>query len=593
MLTRDGKSSYVIYHEAEAAESVRFAARELQRVIQIASGVTLPIQHEPAEGMISLGDHPAARNAGFSAEKFPDDGFVVTAKGKNIFILGKDSPDDKPQWLGWKSQGTLFGTFEFLETVVGVRWLMPGEWGEDIPDQPTLLISELSIEEAPDFSIRYLGDIQDRARGDDTNPQAVVLWLRHQKMPTTAEGQKLQHGHAWDEYIPVDLWKAHPEFLAADAEGKRRTFEKPAHVKYCLTNPDVVKHFAAGVIRWLDENPRQRSASISPSDGGDFCLCPDCKALLTKDPHGKDSWTDAMLAFNNQIARIVGEKHPDRILASYVYYNYMYPPQRPVKIEPNLWLVWAPLNYYGWGLQKPVYREEFPEVIEGWMALTKNFMYHNYSTWFRSFNGAILPPGFDILTLELPTLYKHGVHAVDMVGMGAWGYGAVSNYLLARQMWDAEIDVHEEYIAWLQRAYGPAWEEIEQIYQKVESRMKTWKEQETPAYRGHQYEINYELIDYVYRPIFSDIERHYLSAVSKVETDPQRKRLEMFGDNMIMLHYSLRKAEMIGEAEKSPLYRTDEQYAQFIKDTEFSLSLYRNHGKRFTGPIWKGSWQGD
>lgn len=67
----------------------------------------------------------------------------------------------------------------------------------------------------------------------------------------------------------------------------------------------------------------------------------------------------------------------------------------------------------------------------------------------------------------------------------------------------------------------------------------------------------------------------------------------MFGDNLVMLHYNMRKADMLEEAEKSIFYRTDEQYGQFLKDTKFSLSLYRDHGKRFTGPIWKGEWRGD
>jgi hypothetical protein len=89
------------------------------------------------------------------------------------------------------------------------------------------------------------------------------------------------------------------------------------------------------------------------------------------------------------------------------------------------------------------------------------------------------------------------------------------------------------------------------------------------------------------------MERLYLEALSKVSTEAQRKRLEMFGDNLIMLHYNMRKAGMLKEPEKSSFYRTDEAYAKFLADTEFSLALYRNDGKRYTGPIWKGEWRGD
>jgi hypothetical protein len=43
---------------------------------------------------------------------------------------------------------------------------------------------------------------------------------------------------------------------------------------------------------------------------------------------------------------------------------------------------------------------------------------------------------------------------------------------------------------------------------------------------------------------------------------------------------------------KSLFYRTEDQYRQFLADTETTLSLYADHGKRFTGPIWKGEWSG-
>ena len=588
-----GQSSHVIYHAATAAPSVKLAAQELQRVIQASTKVELPIRTEPASPMICLGDNASARQAGLSPESLPDDSFLISTQGTNLYILGKDYPDDKPTWASWHSRGTLYGVFDFLETAVGVRWLLPGEWGEDIPLRTTLAYSTAPVKKTPDFPIRYLVDIQDRNRGNDNNPQQVRLWLQRQRLPTTAEGRKLQHGHAWEEYIPEKVWHEHPEYLAASADGKRRTFERPANVKFCTTNPHVVQEFAKGVIHWLEAHPNQRSVAISPSDGGDFCDCADCRALLTKDPHGKESRTVAMLLFNNQVARIVGQKHPDRLLGTYVYYNYMYPPEQTLKIEPNLWLVWAPLNYYGWGLQKPVYRQEFPQIIQGWTALTKNFMYHNYSTWFRSLNGAIVPPGFDILKLELPTLHRNGVTGVEMVGLGAWGYGGVSNYLLAKQMWDAEVDVDALYREWLERAYGPGWQSMDQLYQTLETRMKAWKERETPNYSGEQYEINYAVIDNVYRPVFRDLERLYLEAVNKAETTPQRQRLAMFGENLIMLHFNMRHAGMLEEPDKSSFYRTDEHYSEFLKETEFSLALYRDHGRRFTGPIWKGSWQGD
>jgi hypothetical protein len=593
VLASGGETAYAIYREPGAPPSVLRAAEEVQRVLRIATGAELPIGGEPHSPMIAVGASPAAREAGLSADALPDDGFLIATRGSNLYILGKDYPADEPPWVGWSSRGTLFGAYEFLEQVVGVRWLLPGEWGEDIPRHDRLVVPPTSIEESPDFPIRGLNDVRDRRPPQQTGPNEPKLWLLRQKIPSATEGRKLQHGHAWDDHVPPDLLEAHPEWLAADANGKRRQFARPALVKYCTSNPELVRAFAEGVIKWLEDHPTDRTVSISPSDGGDFCQCADCQALVTTDPHGNPSYTSLLLRFYNEVAAQVARKHRDRLLGAYVYYNYMYPPQTPVEVEPNLYLVWAPLNYYGFGLLRPVYRDELSTVVNQWLAVTPNFVLHNYSTWMRSFNGAPLPPGLDILKLELPTLHRAGAKGADMVGVGAWGYGGPTNYILAKQLWDAEVNVDDLFTEWLHRAYGPGWQEMRQVYMLIESGLKKRKESESPRYRGEMYEVNYEVIEQVYLPIFPEMERLYLSSLSRMTDEAQRRRLAMFGDNLMMLHYNMRKAGMLPESEESSFYRTDEQYQQFLADTEFSLALYRDHGKRYVGPIWKGEWSGE
>ncbi len=582
-LAKDGRTACILYHDAGAPDSVNLAAAEIQRVVRLSTGAEIPIKTEPGVPMICLGENAEAARAGVSAASLPEDGFRIATRGGNLYIVGKDLPGDKPVWTGWTSRGTLFGAYDFLERVVGVRWLLPGEWGEDVPRHSALTVPAMDLTETPDFPLRSLVDIQERRPPADKGPSQPRAWLLRQKVPPISDGRKVQHGHAWDAYVPAETLKAHPEYLAVSGDKN----------KYCTSNEELTQTFAQGVIQWLDEHPTAKSAAISPADGGGFCQCPKCKALVTTDPHGRPSNTLLLLDFHNRIARSVAQKHPDRILGCYVYYNYMYPPEKPVKIEPNLYLVWAPLNYYGWGLQKPVYRDEFRRVLSGWTALTKHFVYHNYSTWMRSFNGAPLPPAFDILTLELPALKKAGVFGVEMVGLGAWGYGAPNNYLLAKQMWDADVDVRALYREWLQRAYGPGWPAMDRLYRMVEARMKERKEKESPVYRGEMYEVNYDLIEKVHLPIFAEMERLYREALAKAETEAQRKRLEMLGDNLVWLHHDMRKAGMpLPDPEKSLFYRTDEEFAKFLAETDLSLSLYRDHGKRNVYPIWKGEWSG-
>ncbi|MBP8952747.1 MAG: DUF4838 domain-containing protein [Armatimonadetes bacterium] len=579
-----------IVHAPDAPPSVIEAAREVQRVILASTGARLEIKQEPTEPMICLGQTPWTVQSGITTQGLADDGFIIRTVGPNVFIAGKDYPADKPPWAGWHSRGTLFGAYDFLERVVGVRWLLPGEVGEDIPVHKSLGVPEMDLTCEPDFPIRLITDVQDQRPPGDKAPSQPLLWLHRNKIPSKLDGRKLQHTHSWGIHISQELASAHPEWLAKDEAGNPRTFSRHSAVKYCTSNTDMLDAFAEGVCRWLEKFPSQRSAPISPSDGGDFCLCPACQALVTTDPHGRPSYTNLILRFYNDIARRVKTKYPDRLLAGYVYYNYMYPPSEAVAMEPNVVLVWAPLNYYGRGLQKPVYKEEHRRVLDDWLRVTPNFVLHNYSTWMRAFNGTPLPPALDILKQELPNAHAAGAIGADMIGLGAWGYGGPTNYILARQMWDVSVDVDALFVEWLQRAYGPGWEPMYRMYMMLEERMRDWKQAESPVYQSQMYEINYELVDTVYKPVFPEMERLYLEAIAKVETDKQRRRLLMFGDNLIQLHWSMRAAGMISEPFDSAFYRTDEEYQQFLADTEFSLSLYRNDDARYTGPLWKGEW---
>ena len=580
-LVKDGKSDYAIYHDADAPPSVKQAAEDIQRVIRVSTGVGIPIENEPASPMICVGDNDSVRKSGFSVESLPDDSFLITTQGQDLYIVGKDTPG-RPQWLGWASRGTLYGACDFLERVVGVRWLMPGEWGEDVPKHAELIVPEMSVKESPDFALRALEYVQERRPREAKDPAEVKLWLLRNKVQLQSEGRKLAQGHSWNDYGMTEYMNAHPECLAVTGD----------KTKFCTSNDEAVNFFAEGVIKWFDKYPNMRTASISPADGGGFCQCPKCQALVTKDPHGKPSYTLVILDFYNKVARIVAQKHPDRLLGGLVYYNYMYPPEKPVKMEPSLYLALAPLNYYGWGLAKPVYREEFDRVLAGWTALTPNFEYHNYSTWMREFCGAPVPAGLEILKIEVPGAKRHHVWGIDMVGQGAWGYGGVGNYILAKQMWKADVNVDELYKEWLRRAYGPGWQAMDELYRMLDARMMEWKRKERIEYYGAQYEVNYALIEHVHLPIFAEMEKLYLEAMSKAETEAQRKRLEMFGDNLIMLHYNMRKAGMLKEPEKSSFHRTDEAYKRFLDDTTLSLAFYREHDKRFIYPIWKGEWSG-
>ena len=73
-----------------------------------------------------------------------------------------------------------------------------------------------------------------------------------------------------------------------------------------------------------------------------------------------------------------------------------------------------------------------------------------------------------------------------------------------------------------------------------------------------------EQIKAIHLPIFPQMEALYLQAMAKCETDAQRKRLAMFGDNLILLHWNLRKAGWLQDPERSSFYRSDKDFRRFV-----------------------------
>jgi hypothetical protein len=142
---------HVIHHAADAPDTAKLAAKELQQVIQAASGIELAITSEKVTP-------PAIRIV--SDSRLPHDGFEIRAEGADVIIAGNDDAHAGTWTL--PSHGSLFGAQEFLERFLGVRWLSPGELGQDVPKTNEMRIDmNEPIRGAPGFasrSLAYVGE---------------------------------------------------------------------------------------------------------------------------------------------------------------------------------------------------------------------------------------------------------------------------------------------------------------------------------------------------------------------------------------------------------------------------------------------------
>jgi len=572
-LVKAGASKHCIVVAAKAPASVQLAAREIQRVIKASTGAELPIREEAAGPAIYVGGGAAAEKAGIEADKLPFEAHVIRTRGEDIFIVGHDVAPGQEKWQWRTSEGTLYGACKFLERATGVRWLMPGPEGEDIPKLSDIVVAETNVMVQPGFQYRAIPYVYDKE-------PAVQEWKARQGVH---ERYRIGFGHSWDDHPALSVLKAHPEYLRMRSDGTRDPVpaKKDQAVAFCSSDPGLIRDYAESVIAAFDKSPKASNQSLSPSDGFDGCDCPECMKLTLKDDKGKwnnfggvgKSLTPLILNFYNGIGRIVKEKHPDRIVGGLIYRNYLYPLDTPIQMEPNVMLDVAQLNAYGYKHYKPAREQEFKAFVPEWAKYAKRLGWSDYSTWMRNEFGAVLPPGLGIMKLLYPTLKKHGFMMFHATGHAAWGEGAVTNYLIARLMWNPDADVDAEYKEFLERAYGPeAGAVAAKIYALAEEGLSAYiRAYEKP--RDPDYDVDYECMRQVYAPRIAQFEKLWAEALARKMTPPQRKRLDMLGDVFVVMHFNLRACGLAVNAEKSPFYKDEAAYRAFLKERTGSLAL--------------------
>ena len=562
-LVENRASDYCIYLSPKAPSSVQLAASELREYVEKATGVSLPVIKKakpPASPYISLGVNVASTAADIDAAAIPLEGYQIATRGKNIFILGVDTPDGKKTTYGGTSDGTLNGVYTFLEEFLGVRWLMPGEVGEYVPRRDIFEVPKINRVDKPGFPIRRLEYVQ--------NDNALVKqWLRRQK-----QGYSIAffHGHNWVETMPADLFKAHPEWFAMIG-GVRSA--PVGRYKFETTNKELVQAFSDRVIDTLRKNPQFYSYSISPSDSDNWSTSPESLALYDKDPRGSLSVTRLVLDFYNNVAKNVGQKMPDRVVCGYVYSIYQYPPSMGIpKLEPNLCLVVAPTFSYGYGLHRPEARVDFEKIMGAWSRSARNLGYYDLPVTFSQTVGAPNPPGIEILKFIYPRLASYGVKEVFIYGVSGWGHGAITNYLLAKLNWNPKANIDDLAKEFYTLAYGVKTGPImARFYGLLDSATKKY-------YQAHP-EANYALsrksIQGIYLPIFLELEKLYAQA-QMLATEPKPQlRLRMLQMNLAVFHKYLRMQKLIEENRQSPFYKNDVEISEFLSssayDVKFSL----------------------
>jgi hypothetical protein len=618
-IAANGKSTFRIVTPANAPTSVQNAAQELQKDIELATGAKLPIQKDDASvstPILSIGSTQQAKAAGISSEQMADESFRIVTENGNLYILGLDTPDDGWTKKNGVSNGTANGVYTFLEDYLGVRWLMPGEIGRDVPKQSTLVLKEMDRTQTPKFSLRHVTHIYDYA----TAPQYanIAAWSERQKLGGATDWD---FNHNWwrtinrstevprkGGYYPwaggsepntpevKSLYAAHPEWFAMDKNGER-PFPKSHYYKLETTNPELVKWFAQQAVKTMKASERPIAFSLSPSDGSQWSQSPESKALYDPNPDGGydpeaplegASMSSLVAKWYHDIAGIVAREYPQGRVTVYIYSSYIYPPQKvSAKLPDNFTPQIAPSRAYGYGLYREDVQEYFRTVTDDWAKIvTGDWFYYDLPTQllrqstagvggrevnFPGSTGLITPAAPEIVNFIFPQLLKSHINGANIYGVPSWSNAALSNYILAKMEWEPTLNANDLQREWLHRAYGDqAGAAMEQFYAKLDDWFRDY-------YRTNEkvrYELPLEMLKDLYGAHYPEMEKLFLQAKAQPMNNVQKQRLQLIEDNLIVLQWRLRNLRYLPANFVSPLQRSDAQISDLIAKDNSDFALF-------------------
>lgn len=519
VVVENGASRARIVIPAEPSRMNQLAAEELQTYVRRISGAELPIVTEPAtDGSVNIfvGDSEFTRKLGISIAGLESDAFVLRT-GDNWLALVGDDTDYQPRELdaltiqdrarvraewdrltapdffvnpfgphmdrrrhtetGWwqrDRRGSLNAVYEFLRRQ-GVRWYMPGEIGEVVPQSATIAAAPVDETIKPDFVLRHLSPWRwDLLSLDE------VLWQLRLGLNFGDEFYGTRNSHGLNNVTGRDEVKAaHPEFYAI-WDGKVQTGFGHSGAQRLSSEGlfQATLRFLRAAFDLYDEPAVEISIADNQGKSRLRSEHPDCVAQYTPE-RGRSPLSDYYWSFVKRVANEIAKTHPDRYIIGSAYQTYSEPPLYIDKLPPNVIVAIARADRFrlhqdtgrpGNLMPKHELREQWAEkVTSGKMYNWEYYLYSrpNRGDWVGVpvyFPSAISEDLRHMKSLSMAGEYFETTHnessdtpihdgAVPWGERGGWyatGFTHLNIYLTARLYWDVDRDVHamlDEYCA--------------------------------------------------------------------------------------------------------------------------------------------------
>jgi hypothetical protein len=213
-------------------------------------------------------------------------------------------------------------------------------------------------------------------------------------------------------------------------------------------------------------------------------------------------------------------------------------------------------------------RQEVAALLKQWGEAARTTAYYDLPSQLEQTLSAPTPASARILGFVFSNAATSGMKGVYVYGIPDWGYGAATNYVEAKLAWNPHADASALLEEFYRRAYGPA---SGVLMKQLNDRLEQSLERFYLSHPEANYSLTSEMLVDVYAISYPDIERSYALALERCTEPVARSRLEMFGRNLILLRWNLRRENMIRDA-PSALARSDAELLQLLREWATDLA---------------------
>ena len=402
-----------------AAASERYAAEEFQKWFNQATGLTFPL-------VAVQGNADADSTGRIIISGLPtlgDEDIQIAVECERIRIQGG------------MPRGVLYAVYQFLEELVGIRFLTADH--THVPDASALKILCGRYTYSPPFSFRW-----SYYRENSENPAFAAK--RKVNTVTDAEnlGGKTQQqliNHSFHALVPYGTYgESHPEYYAL-VDGKRDTNTHGGGPQLCVTNPEVIEVAAGAAVQQLTDRPEATNISVSQADTAAYCRCETCETLNASEgtPMG------SQLTFVNAVAERIEKAHPHVKVGTLAYWYTRKPPKTVVprhNVQIQLCSIECCTLH---AIDNPdcEQNQAFCEDTNAWGKICDDIWIWNYNTNFRSYD---LPfPNLRSIQPNVRYFLRNNAKGVFMQanGNGLTGeFSDLRNYLISCLIWNPRLD---------------------------------------------------------------------------------------------------------------------------------------------------------